>query len=318
VNRLRAKEGRDARRLSALLVAHPVYEREPVPEGASRGYESLKAEASATAQVRLFGGNLKALPGTRREALAISDVVRRAKGNAKLLLGEDATVRELSRHVDGKRFLHFATHGLMGSAERPYDASLALTRPREPGHEDIGFLRLEDILRSWRRKLEGCDLVVLSACNTERGVRSGESAFALPWGFFYAGARTVVASLWEVDDQATALLMVRFYENLLGVFAEPRRAGEREHAPGEAFGVETALGEAKAWLRNLDAAGARKARARLAELGKTSPPAGETKKAKSRAAGEPAASQPSTTEPAGRPYAHPYFWAAFVCVGKGD
>ena len=60
----------------------------------------------------------------------------------------------------------------------------------------------------------GCDLVVLSACDTRRGVKAGGSVMALPWGFFYAGAPTVIASLWKVEDNATRALMVEFYKNL--------------------------------------------------------------------------------------------------------
>ncbi|MBI4603177.1 MAG: tetratricopeptide repeat protein [Planctomycetes bacterium] len=285
----------------------------------ARGYEKLAAEVSATDQVRLFGGSLTRLPGTRREVLSITEVFRKAKGDAEVLLGDAATVAKLSALAPGQRYLHLATHGLTGSAERPYDASLALTRPRDVTPDDIGFLRLDDLIRGWRGKLEGCDLVVLSACDTQRGVKAGESVLSLPWGFFYAGATTVVASLWKVDDEATSLLMARFYENLLGGFEKPRTAGGEEHAPGKGMPPEPALREARGWLQSLSAKEAQAARDRLEALVAAGEKiaAGATEGKERGPGGQPRV--PTATKPEdGPPYQHPYYWAAFVCVGSPD
>jgi tetratricopeptide (TPR) repeat protein len=285
---------------------------------AARGLENLAAEVSATDQVRLFGGSLKPLPGTRREALAIDALLAKAGGRGALLLGEEASIANLTVHAPGKRFVLLATHGLVGSTERPYDSSLALTRPKEVTAQDVGFLRLDDLIRSWRGKLEDTDLVVLSACDTQRGQRVGDSAMALPWGFFFAGAKTVVASLWQVDDEATSLLMVRFFENLLGVHEAPRRAGARAYGAGAAMAPEPALREAREWLRSLTAVEAGRARERL---GKLVEDAESARKELASATRGPGGLVPRPTEklPADvRPYAHPYYWAAFVCVGAGD
>ncbi len=79
-----------------------------------------------------------------------------------------------------------------------------------------GYLRLHHI---YNLKL-AADLVVLSACQTALGQEiKGEGLVGLARGFMYAGAPRVVASLWTVDDQATAELMKRFYRGMLG----PRR-----------------------------------------------------------------------------------------------
>ena len=80
------------------------------------------------------------------------------------------------------------------------------------GRPQNGFLRLYDI---YNLRL-GADLVVLSACQTARGGEiEGEGLIGLTRGFHYAGAPRVLATLWEVDDRTTALVMKHFYEGML-------------------------------------------------------------------------------------------------------
>jgi CHAT domain-containing protein len=113
-----------------------------------------------------------------------------------------------------------------------------------------------------------------------------------------AGGRSVCLSLWQVDDAATALLMERFYQNLLG-----RRAGLQ----GPLARAE-ALAEAQAWLRALPRQEAVRQAARLGGgvgRGKGRPARPLRPPAAEAAAG--AADQP--------PYAHPFYWAAFVLIG---
>jgi len=109
-------------------------------------------------------------------------------------------------------------------------SSLALTLPRTPTAEDDGFLTLADVLAGWRGALAGCELVVLSACETQKGYEQrDEGVFALPVGVLYAGAPSVIASLWRVDDASTAELFADFYRRLadgkgkLEAFTEARR-----------------------------------------------------------------------------------------------
>ena len=80
------------------------------------------------------------------------------------------------------------------------------------GRKQDGFLRLHDVY-----ELElSADLVVLSGCQTALGKElGGEGLVGLTRGFMYAGARSVVASLWQVDDESTAELMKRFYRAML-------------------------------------------------------------------------------------------------------
>ena len=108
------------------------------------------------------------------------------------------------------RIIHFATHGLINS-DRPELSGIVLSLFDSEGHPQNGFLRLHDI---YNLHLPA-DLVVLSACSTGLGkdVR-GEGLIGLTRGFMYAGASGVIASLWKVDDDATAELMKYFYEAL--------------------------------------------------------------------------------------------------------
>ncbi|PYS71158.1 MAG: hypothetical protein DMF69_11260, partial [Acidobacteria bacterium] len=109
------------------------------------------------------------------------------------------------------RIVHFATHGLINS--RHADLSgIVLSLVDQEGKPQNGFLRLYDI---YNMNLSA-DLVVLSACQTALGkdIR-GEGLVGLARAFMYAGSSRIVASLWKTEDRATAVLMDRFYANLL-------------------------------------------------------------------------------------------------------
>ena len=122
--------------------------------------------------------------------------------NFKAATGED---------VRKSRILHLATHSIINS-EFPELSGVILSLVNENGKPQDGFLRLSDI---YNLRLNA-DLVVLSACETALGKEvKGEGIVGLTRGFMYAGAPTVVASLWKVDDRATSDLMQRFYERML-------------------------------------------------------------------------------------------------------
>ena len=126
--------------------------------------------------------------------------------------GFDASREKLeSADLTKYAILHFATHGIL-DPKRPENSGLFLSMVNRDGQAQNGFVGLQDIygLRA------PVDLVVLSACRTGLGkdVR-GEGLIGLTRGFMYAGASSVVASLWKVDDEATAELMKRFYTNML-------------------------------------------------------------------------------------------------------
>jgi CHAT domain-containing protein len=117
----------------------------------------------------------------------------------------------LSTDLEQYRIVHLATHSLLDN-QRPELSGVVLSLVDQSGRPQNGFLRLYDI---YNLRL-GADLVVLSACQTARGGEiEGEGLIGLTRGFLYAGAPRVVATLWEVDDRTTALVMKHFYEGML-------------------------------------------------------------------------------------------------------
>ncbi|HTG34685.1 MAG TPA: CHAT domain-containing tetratricopeptide repeat protein [Thermoanaerobaculia bacterium] len=171
---------------------------------------------------------LERLPATRREADAVAFLA--PAGEVTLDLGLAAS-REAALAADLRnyRIVHFATHAL-ADLQNPELSGLVLSQVDAEGHPREGFLGLSDIY-----ELDlNADLVVLSGCRTALGKEvRGEGLMGLTRGFQYAGVPRVVASLWPVQDHATAELMSRFY-----------RAMWRDHLPAAA-----ALREAQRSLR---------------------------------------------------------------------
>jgi CHAT domain-containing protein len=156
------------------------------------------------------GDRLEPLPWSRREVQAVAALAGEA---VRVWLGREASeerAKGLGRGVD---IVHFACHGLLN--ERfPLDSALALSTPEEarPG-TDNGLLQAWEVFESVRLD---ADLVTLSACASGLGKEvAGEGLIGLTRAFQYAGARSVLASLWSVGDLSTAELMERFYRHLL-------------------------------------------------------------------------------------------------------
>jgi CHAT domain-containing protein/Tfp pilus assembly protein PilF len=149
------------------------------------------------------------LPASRQEAEAIAALA--PPDQTRLAVGADACHDEVrGDRLAGFQTVHFATHGVI-DAEHPALSGLALSTVDGQGRPREGFLRLRDI---YGLRLDA-GLVVLSGCRTALGreVR-GEGLSGLTQGFFHAGAARLVASLWKVEDRATAELMIRFYRAL--------------------------------------------------------------------------------------------------------
>jgi CHAT domain-containing protein len=115
--------------------------------------------------------------------------------------------------LDQYRVVYFATHGLVAGelqkfAKGKVEPALALSIPDKPTDIDNGLLSASEVAQL---KLNA-DWVVLSACNTAAEEKPGAEALSgLARAFFYAGARSLLVSHWEVDDEATAKLMTKIF-----------------------------------------------------------------------------------------------------------
>jgi CHAT domain-containing protein len=185
------------------------------------------------------------LPGTEAERHLLEDLL--AKTGPKLtvsLCGPEAGTARLRQELEGARYAHLATHGffadphfrsvlqldpkLFERVEYRFGESVLIGRrigegarsplvlsglvcagANRPDTPERGILSADAIAGLL---LDGLQLAVLSACDTGLGdVAGGEGVFGLQRAFHIAGCKNVVASLWKVDDAATAALMARFY-----------------------------------------------------------------------------------------------------------
>lgn len=170
-------------------------------------YPASASDPTVVAAVKR-GLDLTPIPATRKEIQNIAALYP----EAKTFLGTEATEERAKTIGASARYLHFACHGLLD--ERfPLSSALALSIPDPPREgQDNGLLQAWEIFESLRLD---ADLVVLSACDSAMGSEmGGEGLLGLTRAFQYAGARSVLASLWGVADASTADLMKRFYGHL--------------------------------------------------------------------------------------------------------
>ncbi len=225
-----------------LAVGGVAYDQAPKPmEDEQTKVELLAARLAETA--RGHGSGWKDLPGTLDE---LNAVTRRTGSRTLIRLeGASAGTAQFLHDLPRARWAHIATHGFFAdpsvrSVLRPDPklfsfigrervgaglrnplvlSGLVLAGANRPGadvdgwtRDDLGILTAEAIAGL---PLQDLELVVLSACETGLGlVGGGEGVFGLQRAFHLAGAHNVVASLWKVDDQATAALMAIFYDQL--------------------------------------------------------------------------------------------------------
>jgi CHAT domain-containing protein len=164
-------------------------------------------------------GVLPRLPYTHREAEALLTLAPREQTRAALGFAADLKTA-LSGELADYRLVHFATHGFFNNTN-PEMSGLVLSLVGPEGKPQEGFLSAGEV---FKLKLSA-DLVVLSGCRTALGKQmKGEGVVGLTRAFMYAGTSRVLASLWSVDDAATATLMARFYQGILAGGLSPARA----------------------------------------------------------------------------------------------
>lgn len=182
---------------------------------------------------------LKKLPGAEKEVKEISDYLIANKWEVKSYLGENATKNNLKK-TTSPRILHIATHGFfLEDIGKNKDITFGMTPDKVSGNpllrsglffaganavlkSDSVSLAVADngLLTSFEAMdldLDKTELVVLSACETGLGeIMNGEGVYGLRRAFQQAGAKSVIMSLWTVDDQSTKELMTDFYRNWIG------------------------------------------------------------------------------------------------------
>ena len=227
------------------------------------------------------------------------------------LSGKEATKDNLSQktpQLEKIHYLHFSCHGSF-NLDSPLNSYLQLADAKisliPPDVENQRYLKLSDDealdlekcltlgdLFDQEFNLNQCRLVVLSACET--GLidvcNISDEYIGLPSGFLYAGSASVVSSLWRVNDLSTAFLMIKFSQNLKAAIDKK-----------EEISVAVALNQAQIWLKNvttqdlqdwtnklsLDATWKRNIRRTLKKI-----------------------------KPEIKPFQSPYYWAAFIAIGK--
>jgi len=281
----------------------------PGPLGVSLAREPARAALAARRQTDQLlaqlarGDRFAELPGTQVEiarlvelfdARNVTTLTRAAASEQRLdELRRAGTLGQL-------RYLHFATHGKANNV-RAFESALLLTPPARPPEVRAGEPYLEgrltaaEVLEYWKLDAE---LVTLSACESGLGRRGGgDGLLGFAQAFLMAGSRSVCLTLWQVDDTATALLMDRFYRNLLG-----KRLDGAKPMPKAA-----ALREAKDWLRTVPASEA------LERLGVLTQ--GVVRGERPAREEMQAVPKPKNAATDYRPYVHPRYWAAFILVG---
>jgi tetratricopeptide (TPR) repeat protein len=150
------------------------------------------------------GFDLASLPYSEREVRGISKYFHKTKRDIYLNhKASEKTIKNIM--LDSYQILHFACHAILD--ERfPFRSALVLSK--EDSMEEDGFLQVSEI---YNLRMAS-DLVILSACQTGKGrLEKGEGVLGLPRIFFYSGAKSVVSTLWKIDDKSTAIFMKHFY-----------------------------------------------------------------------------------------------------------
>lgn len=200
-------------KVSKGLLKRPVHDSLKILSFGDPAYQDLSAEAKAMTPIREYyngiGAGWNRLPATAAEVDSITNIF---PGSANFK-GEDAN--EMFFKIFGiengdKKFsvLHFATHGYVANDD-PRFSALVLSQTEDDAED--GYVTAAEI----EQLRLNVDLVVLSACQTGLGmVKSGEGVMGLVNSFLVAGARSIIASMWSVSDDATSKFMINMYKEV--------------------------------------------------------------------------------------------------------
>jgi CHAT domain-containing protein len=203
---LKQQKKRNVRQKALLALGGPNYKILPTSEHEIPKKDVLKQLYNEQ------GFRFSPLPFSKREVLEIGKLF--AKSERTILVGEKASEEAIKKlPLIEYRLIHFACHGFLD--ERiPFRSALVLSLNAQ--QEDDGYLQMREIYGLTMN----ADLVVLSACQTGNGIlERAEGPMGLARPFFYAGARSVIASLWSINDKTTVFFMKEFYRNLVEGFA---------------------------------------------------------------------------------------------------
>lgn len=264
---------------------------------------------------RIFTSRAGNLDNPGKDASAIPDPV------TTLYLRQDAAEANIQELAVNNRLrdythIHLSAHAILND-RAPWRSALllsqtpatdVLSRVMQASPVFDGRLTAQQIVQTWRLDAE---LVTLSGCETALGkAEGGEGLVGFSQALLASGARSLVLSLWKVDDMATALLMHRFYENLTGAFVDHRRIAGIDYPQGHPMPKAIALREAKRWIRSNSAE-----QNRTALRGMGFPiPKDNTALASARAGIRMSKERPL----AAFDYSDPHFWAAFILTGSPD
>lgn len=199
--------------------------------------EAAPIEAVASSRFVSLRSQLTPLPHSGIEAHWVEEIFDKAGIGSILLTQAEATESAVRQQAPRREIVHLATHGFADQTHGNLFGALALApgQDAEQNPADDGFLTLGEI---YELDLRGCELAILSACQTNYGPdQQGEGVWTLSRGFLVAGARRVLASNWVVDDEATAKLVSYFCGGLAQAKTPQRPYGESALA-------------AKKWIRS--------------------------------------------------------------------
>lgn len=217
-----AKFGRQAKSptKSLLIFSDPVFSTDDDRlSGKAQNDNSNQNEKAESFRFVESLNSLERLISSKIEADSIVNIL--GKSDVESFSGFSANREQLiNANVSDYRILHFATHGIIDE-NRPELSGIVLSRFDENGRKRDEFFRLHDI---YGMNLNS-DLVVLSACSTGVGKEvKGEGLMSLNNAFLSVGAKTVLSSLWKVEDGATLELMKNFYEAMAHEHLTPSKA----------------------------------------------------------------------------------------------